>query len=276
MKFVAHLSMLVFLLGLGTFVTVEDASAKKFGSGGFGKTFQTSPFKKATPATPNKKPTEAQPQKNGRRGLLGGGLLGGLFAGGLLAYLLGSGAFEGIQFMDILLIGLLAFMAYKFFFARPRVAHAGDHSGYHSSATAMRRDTPSAGFGSSTQNISLDLPVGFDLAGFTRGAVEHYKAVHAAWDKGDMDTLREYVSPELHQMLVQDRSAVDYSMQHRVLDVEAEVVRGEAMAQGHGISVLFKGRMLDEVNQQESGIFDVWHLQRQGNGPWLIVGIEAE
>ena len=63
-----------------------------------------------------------------------GGLLGGLLAGGLFAYLLGSGAFEGLQGMDFLLIALLA-LGGVFLFralrrnkaaaAQPQTAYAG-------------------------------------------------------------------------------------------------------------------------------------------------------
>lgn len=53
----------------------------------------------------------ANPASSAKKGLMGG-LLGGLLAGGLLAAFFG-GAFEGIQFMDILIMGLIAFVIFK-------------------------------------------------------------------------------------------------------------------------------------------------------------------
>lgn len=94
-------------------LTPVEAEAKKFGGGkSFGSSRQTSP----APA-PAARPDSANPAQNaaagaGRKGMMGG-LLGGLLAGGLLAALIGGGAFEGIQFMDILIIGLLAFVIFR-------------------------------------------------------------------------------------------------------------------------------------------------------------------
>ncbi|MGR5470930.1 Tim44 domain-containing protein, partial [Vibrio astriarenae] len=54
---------------------------------------------------------EQTTKSSSKKGLMGG-LLGGLLAGGLLAAFFG-GSFEGIQFMDILIIGLIAFVIFK-------------------------------------------------------------------------------------------------------------------------------------------------------------------
>ena len=43
--------------------------------------------------------------------------------------------------------------------------------------------------------------------------------------------------------------------------------------------ILFRGRVKDELEKSEDGIFDIWHLERdlsKEDAPWLIVGIEAE
>lgn len=265
------------LVILLSFSFAQESQAKRFGSGGFGKSFSTSPFKKApasTPAKPNKSAdkNQAQPAANqGRKGGMMGGLMGGLLAGGLFAYLLGSGAFEGLQFMDILLFGLIGFILFKLFTAG-RAQTAGAHNQYFQGQSSA----PMTSGNSATGAIPMDLPSGLDVAGFTSRAVEHFKMVHDAWDKGNMDLVAEYLAPELLDELTQERASQASKMSHEVLDLTAEIVRSETQSNGHILSVLFRGRMRDTLAGEEMGVFDVWHLQQRDNGPWLIIGIEAQ
>ena len=50
------------------------------------------------------------------------GMLGGLALGGLLGALFFGGAFENINFMDVLIFGLIACVLYKIFVSRKRAA----------------------------------------------------------------------------------------------------------------------------------------------------------
>jgi predicted lipid-binding transport protein (Tim44 family) len=128
MKKMLTLFALILAIGLGAPI----AEAKKLGGGkSFGKSYKTAPAQPAAKPVDTKNPTVgAQAPKKG--GMMGG-LLGGLLAGGLFAYLLGSGAFEGLQGMDFLLIALLA-LGGVFLFralrrnkagAQPQTAYAG-------------------------------------------------------------------------------------------------------------------------------------------------------
>ncbi|UXK09038.1 hypothetical protein N5094_01985 [Shewanella putrefaciens] len=97
---------MIFAVSLVTSPVVE---AKKFGgSKSIGKSHQTAPAQPAATNTPTTAPAGAP----GKKGMMGG-MLGGLLAGGLLAALFMGEGFENIQFMDILIIGLLAFVLFK-------------------------------------------------------------------------------------------------------------------------------------------------------------------
>ncbi|MCV5388436.1 hypothetical protein R7E42_25305, partial [Vibrio sp. Vb1337] len=88
-----------------TVAVTPIAEAKKFGGGkSFGKSYKTAPAPKQQQQNTNTIGKEQTTKSSSKKGLMGG-LLGGLLAGGLLAAFFG-GAFEGIQFMDILIIGL--------------------------------------------------------------------------------------------------------------------------------------------------------------------------
>lgn len=113
--------LMAFVLAIGMGGFASDAEAKRLGgSKSFGKSFSTS--KSATSPTSSSTSKAAAAggttKKSGFLGGLGGGLLGGLLAGGLFAALMGSGAFDGISFGDILLFAVIGFLIYKFFFAK--------------------------------------------------------------------------------------------------------------------------------------------------------------
>lgn len=273
---------LAFFIGI---MAAEPAEAKRFGSGGFGKTFKTSPFKKASPIFGQKSsgqksaPANAQGLNGakGKRPGMMGGLMGGLLAGGALAYLMGSGAFDGLQFMDILIFGLIGFVLFKLVFARktaPQYAQQGGPSQQMDTSAPQAFEAQNIMQGQ--DEIPMDLPQGFDVTGFAQRAKEHFVLVNKAWDTGDMSTISEYLGSDLLAQLKAERAELDGPMSHDILDVDAEIVRSENTTEGHLVSLLFRGRIKDLNSQEESGIFDVWHMRRSEDGAWLIIGIEAQ
>ncbi|CUS40901.1 MAG: preprotein translocase subunit Tim44 [Thalassobium sp.] len=269
--FLTVFSAFIFLISVS-----GEAQAKRFGGGGFGKTYST-PYKSAQPAKPSSQPASNQP---GRKGGLMGGMLGGLLAGGLFAYLLGSGAFEGIQLMDILLLAGAFFVIMRLLkgIRGPQPAHAG-----HAHARQSFDQTPNTNSTSSFQGnghqAPLDLPENFDVRGFIDGSLEHYRSVQQAWNDGNLDLIREYVAADLYAALAAQRNRLMVPPKTEVLDLEAEIVRAEESDGVRHISILFKGRCRDELEKSEDGIFDIWHLERDlssDNSPWLVVGIEAQ
>jgi predicted lipid-binding transport protein (Tim44 family) len=276
------------------FALVGQAEAKRFGGGGFGKTFKTSPFasKKTAPA---KKDQQQQPAAQKKSGMMGG-LMGGLLAGGIFAALLGSGAFEDIQVMDMIIIALLAFLAFKLFKgfmssrqpAHPKLAGDGNQRRHH---FEMPRDTDAGQTSTGEEEtkiqstafnqdeVPFNLPEGFDQQGFIEGSLSHYRTVQESWNKGELDVIKEYVSPELFAALYQQRNKLALSPKTEVVDLNAEIVRADQAGDSAEISILFRGVCKDEQEKTQEGIFDIWHLQRDlntENADWVIVGIEAE
>lgn len=258
-------------------VSTADAG-KRFGSGGFGKSYSTTPY--APKAAPQKQQQPAQTTPNsGRRGLMGG-LLGGLLAGGLFAWLLGNGAFEGLQLMDILLLAGLVFIVLKLLRRKAPVQQREAWAGQMPPASVRE---PAAAAFTAVSGVRNDVPMnllqGFDAEAFTAGAVQHYREVQDAWNKGDLSVIREYVAPGLYDALARQRDRMMVPPQTEVLDLVAEIVRADRNEQSAEISVLFRGRVKDELEKTEDGVYDVWHLERdltQDNAPWIIVGIEAD
>lgn len=262
---------------------VPDAEAKRFGGGfSFGKSF-SSP-KRVQPAAPTKQqaaPTSGT-NKAGqpRRGF--GGLMGGLLAGGLLGALFFGGAFDGIQFMDILLIGLLIFVAVKIFSGMKR-AQQPQYAGHqrqqpetqpHSESDAYQDVPPTAGAGFGSESLSL--PEWFNEAAFVEGAKGHFTHLQQAWDNSDWDDIQTYTTPELLDTLKQERAKQTADQKTEVVSVMAELANFIDNDDHVIASINFYG-WLKEDSDETTEFSEIWHLRREMNGDssdWVIVGIQ--
>lgn len=254
------------------FSVSANVDAKRLGSGGVGKSYKTQPKQTQQQSQNTNSSNHASaPQK--RKSMMPA-ILGGLLAGGLFAYLLGEGAFEGMQLMDWLLIAGVLLLLFKLFKkpqprSQPRFAHDGPP------LTEESQDIPQA----SVKPQSIELPESFDQPAFLAAALEHYRTLQQAWNDGDMSVIREYVAPQLCEALEQQRRSLMVPPRTEILELSADIVRAGRDSQTAYISVLFKGRCKDDLERSEDGIFDAWHLERaldQDNAPWMVVGIEAE
>ncbi|MGF1723425.1 Tim44 domain-containing protein [Photobacterium nomapromontoriensis] len=283
----------IFALILTVSLAAPHVEAKRFGGGkSFGKSFKTAPVKKQQPQQTDtlkqQQPAANQAAKSSKKGLMGG-LLGGLLAGGLLAAFFGGG-FDGIQFMDILIIGLIAFVIFKLFKALRgtkstpmghRDAYAGNSPQQRSQQPQFRQQAGSAAkdeYVSTDSEVPFNLPPGFNMNAFLNGSREHYRTIQGAWNHNELGKIREYVSPALFEDLAAERGKLGGEQHTEVMYVDAELVRADYNANLAQLSIKFSGRYKDRVEGVEEDITDVWHLERDlktPNAPWLIVGIQA-
>ncbi|HHX8269713.1 TPA: Tim44 domain-containing protein [Vibrio diabolicus] len=277
-----------------TVAVTPIAEAKKFGgSKSFGKSYKTAPAPKQQQQNTNTVGKDQTVKSSSKKGLMGG-LLGGLLAGGLLAAFFG-GAFEGIQFMDILIIGLIAFVIFKLMRGmlgakqgsmnqhRQQPAFGGNASKFEQPNMQNFEQQPNTnnggfgGFGAQT-DVPHNYPPGFDQAAFINGSREHYRILQGAWNHNQLETIEEYVSPSLFEDLKAERAKLDGEQHTDVMYVDAEIVRADYDANKAQLSLQFSGRYRDTVEGVEEEIEDIWHLERDltvPNAPWLIVGIQG-
>lgn len=276
MKNILTVLMMVFAVSIAT----PDAHAKKFGgSKSFGKSYKTAPQKQTS--------NTSTPAKQGmsKKSMLGG-MLGGLLVGGLIASMFG-GAFEGLQFMDMILIAGLAFFLFRLFKGMTRAKVAAQQGTQQpASGPAFRQEaqsdatfsTPSqGGFSGVTNEVPFNLPADFDLTNFLTGARSHYKTLQQAWNENDLNTIQEYVSIELYNELNSQRKELEGAQHTEVMFLDAELVRADSTVSLSQVSVKFTGRYRDSQDEMEADICEIWHLERdltQANAPWLITGIE--
>lgn len=276
-------------------LTTEVAHAKRFGGGkSFGRTYQTAPAQpgRAAADAPAQRQNMATPPARPAGKSMMGGLLGGLLVGGLFAALFAGGAFEGLQFMDILIAAVLAFVVFKIFrlmrqgsaapasvSRAPEPAYAGAGAVTPAPVFGQRRENVSASSVVTGSNaVPMTLPLGFDTVAFLDGAKEHFRTLQDAWNRNDLAKIEEYATPALYADLVAERASLAATQHTEVIRVDAELVRADEKFGLAEVSIRFTGRYRDVVEGVGEDFTDVWHLERDGakaENPWLITGVQS-
>jgi predicted lipid-binding transport protein (Tim44 family) len=284
------------LVALVTTVFVSPpAEAKRLGGGmKFGKSYKYSrPVQKNTaPAQSARQPTQAQQAAGAAGGAKRGGMmgmLGGLAAGGLLAALFFGGAFENINFFDILLLGGLALGGVALFRAMrrnaapayPREATATP-TGYQPPPSAPEPQRPASGgfqipeIGAALKGQKLsEQPDWFDENAFMAEAANHFMTLQEAWDSGDMSRIREYVTPEFFDYISKERAALPAQQETKITDLQPQLL--DLLRDGDKVvaAILFQGYEQEGDGQPEA-FADIWHVEHPADDPnadWLLAGI---
>lgn len=274
---------LLFVAALG----IHEADARRMGGGGSGGTFS----RQASPPAQQQRQQSQQQQQQGQQSAAAsrGGLMGplmGLAAGGLLAAMFFGGAFEGIQFFDILILLLIAGGVFLFFRSRAQqqqaqTAASGNLRGMPDSADRMQKtQTGFEGFDADTSTADPDIRFGapdwFDEQGFLMRAKQHFIDLQAAWDANDFRTLEEFVTPQLYRFLQDERARQPGEVYTDVRKLAAEVSNIQQVGTTVELAVMFHGS-ISESGAPEAPFCEIWHLIRdmsEENQPWLIQGIE--
>ena len=121
------------------------------------------------------------------------------------------------------------------------------------------------------------LPEGFDLPAFERVAKMIFIRLQAANDKGDLDDLRQFTTPEMFAAIrldLQERG--NEAQQTDVEKVDAKVVDYAVEDGKQIVSVRFQGVVREETGAVAVPFDEVWHLVKpEGpSGAWAIAGIQ--
>ena len=285
----------VFALVLSMGLTMPDAEAKRLGSG---KSFGTQ--RNATtqaPTAPTARTADA-PAAGAMAGQAAKknswlGPVAGLAAGlGLAA--LASSLGLGEEFANVLMIALLVMAAFVVFrlLTRKRAAAQGmQYAGMGAGGGSIPMSAPRAAAatpisGGSAQPASAQpasaqpasaLPAGFDADGFVRQAKVNFVRLQAANDEGNLDDLREFVTPEMFaelQLQLQERG--DVAQRTEVVDLHAEIVECTEEAQRYLVSVRFHGLIREERDAVPVAFDERWHLTKPvaGTRGWAVAGIQ--
>ena len=225
----------------------------------------------------------AAPARGGSRWL---GPVAGLLAGGLLGALFFGGAFDGIKFMDIAILLLIA--AGVFFLLRtlrkPQAQAPRREPLQYAGVGAEPRLEPryepqSAAMPSApAQPAGNYFPPGFDAEGFARQARANFLRLQEANDRADLGQLRDMMTPSLFlEIEAQLRERGNAPQKTEVVTLDAKVIEVVTEGDHYIASVRFTGLIREDAAQPES--FDeIWHLQKPLNGSsgWLMAGIQQQ
>ncbi|KHL70389.1 membrane protein [Pseudomonas flexibilis] len=281
---------LAFCLGL-TFTLDADAARlgnkKSFGSAPSHQTRQAAPAQQNQAQAPAARPGAAAPAASGASKWLGP--LAGIAAGGLLAAMFMGDGFEGLQIMDMLIFGLIAFVIFKLIAARRRKALASmPQQQQYATAGAppvMQRDVPSEAAGTNIfgQSIGagaaapvINAPAWFNEQRFIEQARTHFLALQQHWDAAEMDKIAEFVTPQMLAFLTQERESLGDGFQSTYIDNLSVVLDGVDDNPDKTVATLtFSGVSKTSRFDQGEAFSESWRMEReQGeNQPWLLAGI---
>ncbi len=286
----------------------QDAEAARIGGKrSFGsKPSMSTPYTKPAPSSSSTLSRQSTQQQAGqaaaRPGLFGGmgGMLGGLLAGSLLGSLLFGGGFQGGGFLDLLLVGALLFLVFRFL-SRRRAAASGGYGNaapdfnnpgrndlhYQSAPQQAPRSGgldwgALSGSGASpasapAQETFSRVPAGFDEQDFLEGAKAAYLRLNESWDKRDLDDIARFATPTCMNVLRAQAQADPGPSRTEILMVNAALAGVETDGDKQFASVFFSVLLRETPDQSApADVREVWHFVRpaSGEGNWKLDGIQ--
>ncbi|GGC07453.1 membrane protein [Oxalicibacterium flavum] len=296
-----------------TFVATEVEARRMGGGGSFGK--QSQSFQRPAPAQQSQATNAARPatpanagaagaagaaaKPSMMRNILGGALLG-LGLGALLSHL-GIGGALASMISTVLMIALLAFAA-MFIYRMFKAKSAGGNNRQPSFANgySAKSNTPEIGSGlnqgnngSSFQPSALQssapfggaaaveaddrVPADFDVESFIRNAKTYFIRLQAAWDRADVQDIREFTTPEMFaeiKMQLTERGAAENHTD--VVQLDAEFYGVETVGDEYIASIKFSGLIRESQDTPTQPFTEAWNLSKpvNGDGGWVLAGIQ--
>ena len=296
------IALLAVMVGFGALV--QDAEAKRMGgarSSGFSRDSgvmnrQGITSKPAAGPAQAVAPGAAAPQSGMSRWM---GPLAGIAAGLGIAALFshfGLGAGMG-NMMLMLLLAAGVFFAVRLLLRRRQSASGMQPAMQYAGAGAGMQQPQAhggfnpVGFGGAGGGVSspgaygaagmsgAQVPPNFDVEGFLRQAKLNFIRLQAANDRGDMEDIRQFCSPELAaevQMQYQERNR--QAQQTDVMQLNAELLDVSPEAGRMLASVRFSGQIREEADAAPEAFSEVWHMVQSADASsgWRIVGIQQQ
>jgi predicted lipid-binding transport protein (Tim44 family) len=279
------------VVGLG--LMVPDAEAKRLGGGksaGMQRQATPAPSAPAAAGKPAAAPAAAAPAAAAKPAGMSRflGPLAGLAAGlGIAALLSHFGMGEGMA--NMLLI--LALVAVAFFVIRWLMSKRTPQAGMQYAGAGPGNVTPTnfnpapaqfegsgvgAGAAAATA-VGANIPADFDVEGFLRQAKLSFVRLQAANDRGDMDDIREFTSPEMFaEIKMQYQERGNKSQETDVMQLNAELLEVATEEGRHVASVHFSGQLREDANAAPEAFAETWHLVKPTDGSrgWNVAGIQ--
>lgn len=298
----------VLFLSLMVFCVVAflsaDANAKRFGGGhsfgsksSYSKSFSrsVSPSRSVTPGT-----SSFGTSRRSGFGRGGMGLLGGLLAGSLLGSMFFGGGFMGPGIMDFILIGLVIFLALKFFKGRsrgtsemqqrgfyqrgpdprgPDVNVSSSRAEYHADSAWDHLSSKPKGASSAGQQEAPAgaVPPDFDQEDFLKGAKVMYTRLQSSWDDRNLEDIKEFTAADVYKEIASQAAEDPEPSKTEVLLINARILEVKDEGTDTVATVYYDVLLREDPNQsQPSQVREVWHFikDNSSHGMWKLDGIQ--
>jgi predicted lipid-binding transport protein (Tim44 family) len=144
-------------------------------------------------------------------------------------------------------------------------------------ATAGVRIGAALGAGAATWSI----PPGFDVEGFVRASKDNFVRLQAAWDRGDVATLRALMTDEMlaeiqAQLAQRERDGGGPNVTE-VVALDAQLLGIEDRGDEYMASVEFSGLIRENPAEGPAPFREVWNITKpkDGRAGWLVAGVQA-
>ncbi len=255
-----------------------EAHAKRFGGA---KSFGSAPSHQTrqtqSPTTTTTTATRQPAATSGASRWLGP--LAGLAAGGLLASLFMGDGFEGLQIMDMLVFGLIAFLLFRFLAARRQQAGPLTANGAPLQREMPATAAPSSIFGAGSAAALkpvISAPAWFNEQSFVAAGREHFLSLQQHWDANEMEQIAEFVTPQLLEFLKRERADLGDGFQSTYIDnLEVQLDGVDDLSDKTVATLSFSGLSKTSRFDQGEAFSESWRLERAvgDNQPWLVAGI---
>jgi predicted lipid-binding transport protein (Tim44 family) len=191
--------------------------------------------------------------------------------------------FQGMQIFDILIMAVIAFLAFRFIAARRRKQQ--EHmapAGHAPIAREVFEQKPASGsiFGGSAAPAAvrpvINAPAWFNEERFVEAARNHFQSLQQHWDANEMDKIAEFVTPQLLEFLKKERADLGEGFQSTYIDNLNVQLDGVDDRSDKTVATLtFSGVSKSSRFDQGEVFSESWNMERpQGdNQPWLVAGI---
>jgi predicted lipid-binding transport protein (Tim44 family) len=240
----------------------------------------------ATAAKPAAAPAAAQPKKGFGMGGILGGLAAGLGLGWLLSHFgLGEAAASFLMgFLMIAAVAMIGLWLFRRFANNGQATYKASPAGGAPWENQQRFDRQQpVNVGSSSASTVVETAASeiaikdFDQESFLLNAKKHFVHLQEAWDRGDLEKLREFATPEMFAELNQDLQArATEQNRTEVLTLEADLLGVESLQGIYLASVRFSGMIREQADGPAESFVEVWNLTKpvNGQGGWVLAGIQ--
>lgn len=110
-----------------------------------------------------------------------------------------------------------------------------------------------------------------------RNAKTYFIRLQAAWDRADVNDIREFTTPEMFaelRMQLTERGAAPNATD--VVQLDAQLLGIETMAFDYLATVRFQGLIKEAPDASAEPFAEIWNLSKplNGSGGWVLAGIQ--